>query len=92
MTGGGESRSVGVVELSADRELLDWVLLNDVEFGGDCETNGVGVVGEGDGSGTRDIWGERIDDALAVGEPGRDGCFIALRRGGTSEADILLYA
>jgi hypothetical protein len=69
------------------------VRLNDVDFGGDCEVEGVGVVGEGDGNGTRDICGEVtevFEDAL-VGVLGRDGCFIALRSGGTSEDDIFLY-
>lgn len=79
-----------MVGLSADRELLEWVRLNDVDFGGDCEVEGVGVVGEGDGNGTRDICGDVLEDAL-VGVPGRDGCFIALRSGGTSEEDISLY-
>jgi hypothetical protein len=41
MRGGGERRPVGVVAFNVDRELLDWVLLNDVEFGRDWEINGV---------------------------------------------------
>lgn len=73
--------------LSAGKELLDWVRLNDVNFGGDCEAIGVG---EGDGNGTLVICGELLEHPL-VGVPGRDGCFIALRRGGTSEDDIVLY-
>lgn len=76
--------------LSADKELLDWVRVNDVGFGGDCEVDGIGAVGEGDGNGTRDVCGDVFEDAL-VGVPGRDGCFIALRSCGVSEVDIFLY-
>lgn len=79
-----------MVALSADKELLEWLRLNEVDFGGDCEVYSVGADGEGDGNGTRDICGDVLEDAL-VGVLGRDGCFIALRRGGTSEADIVLY-
>jgi len=76
-----------VVGLSADKELLEWVRLNDVGFGKGCGVND-GVVGAGDGNGARDICGDVFEDTL-VGVPGRDGCFIALRSGGTSEVDMV---
>jgi len=76
-----------VVGLSADKELLEWVRLNDIDFGKDCEVDDAGT-GEGDGNGARDICGDGFEDTL-VGVPGRDGCFIALRSGGTSEVDMV---
>lgn len=48
----------------------------------------LGLGDASDGSGTRLMEGEIDTEVPLVGELGLEGCFMALRRGGTSEVDM----